>query len=347
MTYAATTRREPRRTESVDLQVLRTSLDWRRAGQDVWLATVIETYGSAPRPVGSMAALNASGHVEGSVSGGCVEDDLADWLARDAMGLRDGRCFVYGKDADERARLRLPCGGHLHVWLEPLPADLVERILHAADDGVLVSRSLDLASGLSTLANATSGTVTRRTGTRFTHVIGPTSRLILIGASEVSRCLAPMAQALGYQVTVIDPRREYLDTWPHDGCALSASMPDDAIAASPPDVRTAVVALSHDPKLDDMALLEALKSAAFYVGAMGSLRTTQARRSRLALFDLDAARITGLRGPVGIDIGARTPMEIAISVAADLVKVARGSVTATEPDRSGRSPWSGEEIAVE
>ncbi|WP_119153367.1 XdhC family protein [Caldimonas tepidiphila] len=314
--------------EAMDLAVLRAAADWSAAGHRCWLATVVETYGSAPRPPGSMAVLRDDGRVVGSVSGGCVEDDLVDWLRRDAAGVERARAFVYGRDAEERARLRLPCGGHLRVWLEPAPRAEIDALLAAIGGGMLMRREIDLASGASGVAPSSAGDATALAGERFVQLLGPTRRLILVGASEVSRYLAPIARTMDYRVTVIDPREEYLDTWPHPDCELVREMPDDAIAARLPDAHTAVVALSHDPKLDDLALLEALKSAAFYVGAMGSLRTTEARRERLALFDLTPAEIARLRGPVGVDVGARTPPEIAVSVAADLVRVAREAETA-------------------
>jgi xanthine dehydrogenase accessory factor len=282
-----------------------------------------------------MAALRDDGRVIGSVSGGCVEDDLVDWLQRDALAVERPAAFVYGRDASERARLRLPCGGHLRVWLEPAQSLDVKGLLASIDSGVVMRREIDIASGASTFAPALAGDATMLKGECFVQLIGPVRRLVLVGANEVARYLAPIAQALGYRVTVVDPREEYLDTWPHSDCERVRAMPDDAIAALLPDACTAVVALSHDPKLDDLALLEALKSAAFYVGAMGSARTTKARRERLALFDLTAQEIARLKGPVGIDIGARTPPEIAVSIAADLVRVALEAETTARRGMQG------------
>jgi xanthine dehydrogenase accessory factor len=314
--------------EAQDVQVLRAAAAWYRAGRRAWLATVVETYGSAPRPVGSMAVLNDLGQVIGSVSGGCVEDDLANWLLRDAAAAEACRMLVYGRDAEERSRLRLPCNGHLRIWLEPVSEALAGELWNAVDDGIVMCRTLDLTRGAWSCAPAEPGAMTTLEGDRFQQVVGPTSRLILIGASDVSRCLAPIAISLGFKVSVVDPREEYMATWPHPACELVRDMPDDAIVARRPDAKTAVVALSHDPKLDDMALLEALKSPAFYVGAMGSARTTQARKQRLTMFDLVSDDIAKLRGPVGMDIGARTPAEIAVSIAADLVRLTRGGLPA-------------------
>jgi xanthine dehydrogenase accessory factor len=306
-----------------DVTVLRTAQAWLAAGDTVWLVTVIETYGSAPRPVGSLAALNDRGEVVGSVSGGCIEDDITDWLRRDSQACRQGTSLVYGLNGEERARLRLPCNGHLRLWLEPAPAVVLRAMLQRIEAGRLARRTLRLPDDSSTVSDANPGEPCRLDAQTFIHVLGPRHRLVLIGASEVSRYLAPIAQSLGFRVQVVDPREEYLSTWPHDDCELVADMPDDFLVRQPCDVNTAVVALSHDPKLDDLALMEALRQPGLYVGAMGSQRTTQARKERLALFEVSAHELARLQGPVGLDIGARTPPEIAVSVAADLVRVLR------------------------
>lgn len=308
---------------SPEVEVLRAAHAWLRLGHRVWIATVVNTYGSAPRPIGSMAAINDLGQVAGSVSGGCVEDDLSEWLARDALACAVPRIVAYGRDADERARLKLPCNGHIEVWLEPAPADIVQTLRLALNVGQVVVRRIDLVTGQSTVQEADSSMRTKLHEHRFEQILGPRYRLVLIGAGEVSRYLASIATTLGFSIEVVDPRREYLSTWTQPGCMLHAEMPDDVLAMRPPDSRTAVVALSHDPKLDDLALMEALRSPSLYVGAMGSVRTTEARKQRLALFDLDATQLAVIRGPVGADIGARTPPEIAVAIAADLIAAIR------------------------
>lgn len=306
-----------------DLTALHSAEAWLAAGDQVWLATVLETYGSAPRPVGSLAVINDRGEVVGSVSGGCIEDDITDWLRRDAQACRQGVSLVYGVNGDERARLRLPCNGHLRLWLEPAAPAVLRALLQRVESGRLVRRTLHLRDGSSTVSDANADEQSGLNEQTFVHVLGPAHRLVLIGASEVSRYLAPIAQSLGFAVQVVDPRSEYLTTWRHAGCELVPDMPDDFLQRSPAGMNTAVVALSHDPKLDDLALMEALRRPALYVGAMGSQRTTQARKSRLALFDVEPPALDRLHGPVGIDIGARTPPEIAVSVAADLVRALR------------------------
>ncbi len=310
---------------SPELTVLHAAQEWLDSGHRVWVATVMETYGSAPRPVGAMAALNDRGEVVGSVSGGCIEDDITEWLRRDAWTSDHGMSLVYGVNGDERARLRLPCNGHLRVWLEPAERGVLRDMLERIDAGRLARRTLRLADGWSTVADGQEGERSSLRGETFVHVLGPRHRLVLVGASDVSRYLAPIAQSLGFAIQVVDPRTEYLSTWPHAGCELVSDMPDDFLQRQPADLRTAIVALSHDPKLDDLALIEGLQQPAFYVGAMGSLRTTLARKERLSLFDVAPEALARLHGPVGMEIGARTPPEIAVSVAADLVRALRSA----------------------
>ncbi|WP_298231411.1 XdhC family protein [uncultured Azohydromonas sp.] len=316
--------------EAVDLEVMRAALAWAGEGRRCWSATVLGTYGSAPRPVGAMALLCEDGRVAGSVSGGCVEDDLTALLRADAQGLAQGRRLVYGRSDEERARLRLPCGGSLELWAEPAPLADFEAALRFIDAGQGCVREIALPDGRSHVRAARPGDASAlaRDQGLFTQRLGPRRRLVLIGAAEVSRYLAPIARTLDFEVIVIDPRREYLDSWPQDSPArLLADMPDDALAALRPDASTAVVALSHDPKLDDMALLEALPGTAFYVGAMGSARSTAARRERLALFELAPEAIARLRGPAGLDLGSRTPPEIAVAIAAELIQCCRAEET--------------------
>lgn len=312
-----------------EAELMRTACAWLARGLQVWLATVVETYGAAPRPIGSMALLNELGQVAGSVSGGCVEDELTDWLRRDAQACRHGQLRVYGRDADERNRLRLPCNGQLRLWLEPLSPALALPLQQSMAGGRLVARELDLATGVWTLEPARRQERTTLQGERFRQVLGPTLRAVLIGAGDVSRCLAPIVLSLGFRVEVVDPREEYLSTWPHAGCRLRQEMPDDVLIAEPPDERTVVLALSHDPKLDDLALMEALRLPCLYVGAMGSARTSAHRKARLALFDVNDEQLDALHAPVGRHIGARTPPEIAVSIAADLVAVVRRPLPST------------------
>ncbi|MBU6271518.1 MAG: XdhC family protein [Betaproteobacteria bacterium] len=311
--------------DSLDLQVLRQARDWRAEGHRVWLVTVVETWGSAPRPPGALLALRDDGLVVGSVSGGCVEDDL---IERVRQGERVDKPseIRYGVSKEEAARFGLPCGGTLRLVQEPLtdPAWIDELLTRTARHE-LVGRRLHLPTGAVTLEPARRGEAFAFDGQTLRAVFGPRWRLLMIGAGQLSRALAQMALMLDFEVICCDPREEFNTTWDLPGTRYAPGMPDDVVLELELDPHSAVVALTHDPKLDDMALLEALKSPAFYVGALGSRANTASRKQRLALFDLSADEINRLHGPIGLDIGSRTPGEIAVSILAEIIAV-RNSV---------------------
>ena len=308
--------------DSVDLEVLKRSAEWLEGGRRVLLVTVVKTWGSSPRPEGAMLAVRDDGHVVGSVSGGCIEDDIIDRVRREGMTATNCEAVTYGVSADEARRFGLPCGGTIRLVLEPLTRESgILALLREIEAGHLVARRLDLASGFATLhpARATDGLAFD--GKALTTIHGPRYRMLVIGASQLSKYLAQIAVGLDYQVTICDPREEYTETWDIPGVTLVRTMPDDTVHALKLDERCAVVALTHDPKLDDLALMEALKSPAFYVGALGSRANNEKRRERLKEFDLTDAQIARLHGPIGLYIGSRTPPEIAISILAEITAV--------------------------
>lgn len=310
--------------DSLDLQVLQQARDWRAQGHPVWLVTVIETWGSAPRPPGALLAMRGDGLVVGSVSGGCVEDDLID---RVRHGERVGRpsLITYGVTKEEAARFGLPCGGNLRLVQEPLEDTAwVDDILQRTARHELVARRLDLDSGAVSVEPAARGEAFVFDGRTLRALFGPRWRLVIIGAGQLSRAVAQMALMLDFEVICCDPREEYHLTWDIPNTTFSKAMPDDLVVELQLDPHSAVIAVTHDPKLDDMALLEALKSPAFYVGALGSRGNTAKRKERLALFDLSPAEIGRLHGPVGLDLGSRTPAEIAVSIVAEIVAVKNG-----------------------
>lgn len=310
--------------DSVDLSVLRRAVGWLEQGSGVTLYTVVATWGSSPRPPGSLLALRDDGEVEGSVSGGCVEEDL---LANPVMENTDRVCSVlnYGVTQAESARLGLPCGGTLRLVREPLrEPGWIAQLLHRCDQGERLVRDLDLASGVVRLRTARAHESLRFDGSRLLVPFGPAWRLLLIGAGQLSRYVAKMAGSLGFQVLICDPRSGYTHDWQAEGASLLPGMPDDAVRSARPDAHTAVVALSHDPVLDDLALIAALNSDAFYVGALGSQVNNERRRTRLLSLGLEAAQLERLHGPVGLSIGSRTPPEIALSLLAQLVALRNG-----------------------
>ncbi|HYC37616.1 MAG TPA: XdhC family protein [Usitatibacter sp.] len=311
--------------QSLDLDVLERARDWRREGRRVWLLTVAQTFGASPRPPGSLAAVRDDGILVGSVSGGCIEDDLV--ARRTEYTGRRPSFARYGVSAEEAQRFGLPCGGELEVIIEPeVGVAQLEELLEAIGAGRVVARHVDLASGDWTLSPANAGDECERTESRFTSVHGPRWRMLVIGASEIAHYLAEVASTVDFQVFVCDPREEYKTAWRARGARWIDGMPDDAVLAFRPDGHSVILTVSHDPKLDDMALLEALKGDAFYVGAVGSSRTSAERRKRLAEFDLSPAQIAKLRGPVGLSIGSRTPPEIALAILADLIACRNGIV---------------------
>jgi len=325
--------------ENLDVVVLRTLQGWRAAGRRALLATVVRTWGSSPRPVGSIMALCEDGAVVGSVSGGCIEDDLIDRhtraYAQAAAATNDGAhsipsgppSFVkYGISADEAHRFGLPCGGTLELLLEydPDPTQLAALIAQLAA-GRLMQRTVRLADGAVTLAPTQAPEELAVDAVQLTNTFGPEYRMLLIGAGQLAEYLATMALFNGFAVTVCDPREEYRGSWSVAGATVVSDMPDDVVLAFKPDRRSCVVALTHDPKLDDLALLEALNTEAFYVGGIGSRRNNEARRARMIEhFDQTEASLARLRGPIGIYIGSKTPPEIAVSVMAEILAVKNG-----------------------
>ncbi|HEX2390732.1 MAG TPA: XdhC family protein [Casimicrobiaceae bacterium] len=311
--------------DSVDLDVLRKSAEWVDEGRRVLLVTVVKTWGSSPRPEGAMLAVRDDGHVVGSVSGGCIEDDIVDRTRREGQQATKCDVVTYGVSADEARRFGLPCGGTLQLVVEPLTRESGMRaLLREVETGHLVARRLDLASGFATLHPAKANDGLEFDGKVLRTIHGPRYRMLVIGASQLSKYLAQIAVGLDYQVTICDPREEYTETWDVPGVTLVRTMPDDTVQAMNLDERSAVVALTHDPKLDDLALMEALKSPAFYIGALGSRANNEKRRERLREFDLSATEIARLHGPIGLYIGSRTPPEIAVSILAEITAVKNG-----------------------
>jgi len=319
--------------ENLDVMVLRSLRDWRIAGKRALLATVVRTWGSSPRPVGSIMALCEDGAVVGSVSGGCIEDDLIHrftqaYAADPARTLPAGppESVKYGISADEAHRFGLPCGGTLELLLEFDPdAQSLLSLVSQLDTGGLVQRTVRLADGQAQLQPCSAAADCHATDTHLVNTFGPEFRMLLIGAGPLTECLATMAIFCGFAVTVCDPREEYRGSWALGGVTMRTDMPDDLVLEMRPDRRTCVVALTHDPKLDDLALLEALKTEAFYIGAIGSRRNNEARQQRMMdHFNETAESLQRLRGPIGIFIASKTPPEIAVSIMAEILAVKNG-----------------------
>ena len=316
--------------ENLDVMVLRLLRDWRQAGKRALLATVVRTWGSSPRPVGSIMALCEDGSVVGSVSGGCIEDDLiykhTQAYAKNDIPQGPPSFVKYGITADEAHQFGLPCGGTLELLLEFDPdAASLAQLVKDLEGGQLVQRTVRLADGAVSLLPSARPEDLTVSSTELVNTFGPEYRMLLIGAGQLTEYLATMALFSGFAVTVCDPREEYRGAWSVRNVTVVSDMPDDVVTAFKPDRRSCVVALTHDPKLDDLALLEALKSEAFYVGAIGSRRNNEARKERMIEhFDQTEASLAPLRGPIGIYIGSKTPPEIAVSVMAEILAVKNG-----------------------
>ncbi len=317
--------------ENIDVLVLRTLLAWRIAGKRALVATVVRTWGSSPRPIGSIMALCEDGAVVGSVSGGCIEDDLIyryTTVSQDKPAIPTGppQWIKYGISADEAHRFGLPCGGTLELLLEFDPqTESLQTLVAALSKGQLMQRRIALKTGEVTLSATTVPAELFLDDETLTNTFGPEYRMLLIGAGQLTEYMATMALFNGFAVTVCDPREEYRRSWSVPNVTLSSEMPDDVVRNFSADKRSCVIALTHDPKLDDLALLEALDTPAFYVGAIGSRRNNEARHARMIEhFDQTEQGLQRLRGPIGIYIGSKLPSEIAVSVMAEVLAVKNG-----------------------
>ncbi len=299
--------------------------------QPVWLCTILKTWGSSPRPIGSMMACTLDGDIAGSISGGCIEEDFLEQLRDGSLKTQfdeEQKPFVvkYGITAEQAARLRLPCGGQLHVLLEYLAPtnankEVFSQLAQALENHQRISRELDLNTGAISIRHSVADEAVVLSDDRLLHALSPKYKLLLLGAGDVARYVAEMALALEYDVTLCDPRPDYLANWHVDGVHVTPELPDDVVRDGFSDPYSGIIALAHDPRVDDMALMEALKTPAFYVGAMGSERTSANRRERLPELGLSAEEIERLHAPIGVQIGSKTPAEIAISVMAEVTMV--------------------------
>ena len=311
------------------LDVLKGCLSCLQNGEHITLVSVAKTWGTSPRPVGSLLAVSSSGLFFGGVSGGCVEEDLIEQLKNTPATFP--HLIIYGETEAQRHHFGLPCGGALQLIAEPLnDIEEVKNLIQAIETRKTLLRTVSINQNqvslipwhqqeplLTTQNNQSSG--------QWQNVFGPTWRLMIIGAGETGRFLAEMAEGLGYEVLISDPRPEYRKNWPLKHIELLEGFPDDIIQSLNIDQRTAIVAVAHDPKVDDMALLTALKSDAFYIGALGSKSNNQQRRERLLEhFDFTQQEVDRLHGPVGLNIGSKTPAEIALSILAEITAIKNG-----------------------
>ena len=336
-------------------QIPETALAWHRAGRGAALATVTETWGSAPRPAGAMLAVSGGLEIAGSVSGGCVEGAVAE-AAIEAIADGSARSLRFGVSSEEAFAVGLACGGNIRVLVEPVGS--AEGIPGALLKELVCSRASRMAVVLATaegggahrllrpgeegefggladeaLRNDRSGTVAVAGERWFLAVHNPPLRLAIVGGSHIAQPLAGMARLAGYEVSIIDPREAFASAARFPDMDLSHDWPDDALRKHGLDARVAVATLTHDPKLDDAGILETLKSDAFYLGCLGSPRTHAKRLDRLRADGVSEAQIARIHAPVGLDIGARSPAEIAVAILAEITAALRGG-----PRRKPASP---------
>jgi len=312
--------------DAQDQQVLHSLHDWLDRQQEAWLCTITATYGSSPRPPGSLFAFSRLGQRAGSLSGGCVEEALIDELQR-TPARRRPLILQYGGDAHANRRLQLPCGGSMEIVAQHLglhqDLEMLEQILASLKARRCIQRQLHLNTGHSRLQQVADFQPLNRQEELLIQTFGPRYRMLLIGAGPLSACLATMALQFDYRVLVCDPREDFFDSWPLPEVEFFRCLPDEAIRLHARDAHSIVLALSHDPRLDDMGLMEALNGEAFYVGALGSRRSSEERRKRLQALAIPPERIARLHAPVGMAIGSRTPAEIAVAILAELTLLRR------------------------
>jgi len=314
-----------------DQEVTEVAHEWLQANHSLYLITVVRTWGSSPRPVGSIAAVRDDGELVGSVSGGCVEKQLVESLIRskeknDIPPDQHSISTLHVNDEQAR-RFGLACGGELELVFEFFEnPDAFKPLIDANTKRECLRRTVTLATGEVSHERLSKDGLTSDNrfyynSTSVSKVFGPSWRILLIGAGQLSRYTAEFAMALDYEVLVCDPRPGFKEAWQVEHVPVLDMSPDDAVIQYATDANSAVLALTHDPNADDLALLEALPSDAFYVGALGSKRNYEKRKQRLAGLGLEPCEIDRLVGPVGLDIGSRSSAEIAVSIIAHLIDV--------------------------
>ncbi|TNF33100.1 MAG: XdhC family protein [Gammaproteobacteria bacterium] len=307
--------------DSQDHWVLSRVCEWLQSGRTVWFCTIIETVGASPRPVGSLLALNDAGELAGSLSGGCVEDDLLEKLRSGTGDQHSPQVIGYGITAEENERLGLPCGGRLKVLVEHCRPDAYPHfhpLLAALSERRCMTRTVSLRDGAVTLQATAAWQPLHWQHDVVTHTFGPQYLLLLVGAGELARVLSQMALMMDYRVLVCDPRHERIQQWSLPDVPAIQGMPDDIVREHACDSHSIVITLTHDPRIDDMALMEALQADLFYVGALGSIRTSTARRERLLQLGLTELQLARLHAPVGLPIHSKRPAEIAVAILAEL-----------------------------
>jgi xanthine dehydrogenase accessory factor len=321
--------------QNTDYEVLRAAVNWLEQSPAITLVTVVQTWGSAPRRPGALMAIHSDGRFIGSVSGGCVEDDLVQRVMRGEFENKPPVIIEYGINTETTRRVGLPCGGRLQLLVEAVNAAAqLGTVLDCLKQRRHIIRRVCLHTGEASLqaVTATDTDVFSFDGDNLVKVFGPAWHMLIIGAGELARRVAQLALTLDYAVTICDSRPEYASGWEVEGTDFSVMQPAMLISRNPPDPHTVILALAHAPVLEDEALAAALQSDAFYIGALGSQKNQRARIGRLQRMGLNDTQLARLHGPVGLDIGSHTPAEIAIAITAALIK-ARNQALQQSPQK--------------
>jgi len=313
--------------------LLEVALQWHEKGIGAAVATVIETWGSAPRRVGSQLIVSGDGRMEGSVSGGCVEGAV---VLEALDSIKDGKTKVleYGISDDDAFAVGLACGGKIRVLVEPVGKQLPQELLKELVDAIAKDQSIIYEINIKTLKRRLvyNGYEDRlrkdRSGFKddgitFLNVYSPKLKMDIVGAVHIAQALVPIAQVVGFSLRIIDPRESFANRERFGSIKISNDFPDVALTETKPNYRTAVILLTHDPKLDDPALHIALQSEAFYIGALGSKKTHKQRKDRLRIAGFTETAIDRVCGPIGLDIGASSPEEISVSILAEVIATLR------------------------
>jgi len=313
--------------------LLQLAAQWHEKGIGAVIATVVETWGSAPRRVGSQLIVSGEGHMEGSVSGGCVEGAV---VLEALDSLKDGKTRVleYGVRDDDAFAVGLACGGKIRVLVEPVGKQMPQNLLQELVDAIAKDDSVIYEINIKTLQrrlvyNEYGDRIRRdrsgfkEDGLTFLNVYSPRLKLDIVGAVHIAQALVPIAEIAGFSPRIIDPRESFANRERFGSTEISNDFPDVALTKAKPNYRTAVILLTHDPKLDDSALHIALQSEAFYIGALGSKKTHQQRKNRLKDAGFTEKQISRIHGPIGLNIGASSPEEIAISILSEVIATLR------------------------
>ena len=311
--------------QSQDLEVFEKLVEWLQNGDSPYLCTIVKAIGSSPRPVGSMLGCCGEQSI-GTLSGGCVEEDLLEKLRTKSIDASVPQLIEYGVSAEENERLGLPCGGRLNILVQQLFSDSADWVVDATaalKARQSVARATDLQTGVTTIKVTEDHVPLSLTQESLTQGLGPKMQMLLVGAGQLAQVLAQLALAMDYEVIVTDTREDVIAQWQGPDVELLHGLPDDIIASRSSDPKNVIITLTHDPRIDDMALLEALETPAWYVGALGSIRTTRARLKRLATLGVSETQLQRLHAPVGLDIGSKTPWEIAVAIMAEITQLRR------------------------